>query len=340
MEELKFLLNNFIVHREKDRELYYSIRDNYEEFREFIEKKLKYKMIIRPNFMKLEKLPGTPHISMGVRAFEKTLDYNIFLDILYFLDRRENGAQFLFTELKESIKLDWVKKSNWIALKRVLDFALEIPIIKSLDRIKGVDEEEEILLESLGNSRYIIVSDYIQNIKNEEELEAKVYRDLVMKSAVYSENIEVYEYCKRHREEIEYKLEKFLGWKLQIHKNFILPVVSENRIISNKFPSRSELSKIILQFNSLLRDKICNGILEKDREDRVEIQREDLENLLSELKEKNIENWTKLYREKKNSNIMEEMIKEMSFFDFIKIREDYIRFYPLCGKVVGEYGKK
>lgn len=340
MEELKFLLNNFLVDRDKNRDIYFAIRDNYDQFKKFIEECLKYRIIVRADFIKLEKFPGTPHLSMGIRDFETILDYNIFLDILYFLDSRESGAQFLFSELRESIKLDWMKRSNWIALKRVLGVVLEIPIMREIDRSKNGEEEEEILLESLGNSRYIISSDYMGNLKDEIDLETKVYRDLVMKSAVYSRDLEVYEYCKRHRETIQKNLEKFLGWNLQLHKNFILPVLTEKAIVLNNFPTRSELSKIVLQFNKMIREKVTVGKFIRDKEDVIYLTMEEFESLIEEIKEKNGDNWTKLYREKKISSIGKELIEEMSFFNFIELDGEYIRCYPLCGKIVGEYGER
>ncbi|MEL7596757.1 MAG: DUF2398 family protein, partial [Clostridiaceae bacterium] len=53
MKELLALLENYIILRENNRELYYSIKDRYEELKDFLVEKLGYNIIINEDFVKL-----------------------------------------------------------------------------------------------------------------------------------------------------------------------------------------------------------------------------------------------------------------------------------------------
>lgn len=339
METLKELLNNYIIYKEHDEEKFYRIKDSYFHYKKFIEENLKYRLIQRPDFLKLEKLPGTPHSSMGIQEFTSLQDYVIFLKLLYFLDNREKGNQFLFSDLKNSMGINWLEGKNRMSLTRVLKFALEIPIIRQIE-LQEEGEEREALLESLGNSRYLISSSYVHGYSEEIDLKTKVYRDLVMNNVSYSDQEDVYEYCKIHREEIDRDLNEFLNWNLQIHKNMVLPVIGEVSNIFKSFPGKADEDRICLQFNSLIRQKILEEKFKLALDDTLTLKSYEVDELIEELRDKNQERWTKLSREKKNQNLKKDILEVLEFFSFIKKKENEIKIYPLCGKLVGEYGEE
>ncbi len=340
MDKLKYLLNNYMVYKNRDEEIFYEIKDNCHNYKEFLEDYLKYKLISRPDFLKLEKMPGTNHFSMGIQCFTSVLDYVIFFKLLYFLDNLEKGNQFLFSQLKDSINLNWLDGKNRLSLIRVLKFALDIPIIKELEKIEGNIEEREMLLENLGNSRYIIPSSYSHEKSEEIDLKTKVYRDLVMNNVIYSDCEKEYEYCKKYKDEIEDTLNKHLNWGIQIHKNMVLSVVNDTSGLFKSFPGKSDDDKISLQFNKLIRDKILNGEFIPKADDTLILNHYELDQLIEELRNKNEKKWTKLSRDKKNENLKKDILKILEFFSFIKNEDDKIKIYPLCGKVVGEYGEE
>ena len=57
-EDFKFLLNKFIVVKDYDREKYYKIKKNQVSIRDFVSKNLGSNLIIKENFIKLEKIPS------------------------------------------------------------------------------------------------------------------------------------------------------------------------------------------------------------------------------------------------------------------------------------------
>lgn len=340
MEKLKYLLNNYIVYKSSDEDMFYSIKENSSIYKKFIDEYLKYKLIVRSDFLKLEKIPGKQHFSMGIKSFTSTLDYVVFLKLLYFLDNAEKGKQFLFSDLKDSINLNWLEGKNRISLTRVLKYAIEIPLIKVIDKAESDLEEKEMLLESCGISRYLITSIYKEDEKDIIDLKTKVYRDLVMNNTIYSEQQEEYEYCKEHKDEIDTILEKYLNWNIQIHKNMVVTVVNDNLNIFNGFPGRSDDDKICLQFNALIREKIALGLFEVDAEEILFLKEFQIDTLIGELREKNETKWTKLSREKKNEHIKKDIFKILEFFNFIsRIDESTVKIYPLSGKIVGEYNE-
>ena len=73
------LLENYIILKEKDRELYYDIIDNVDKYREFINDNLSYNLIIKEDFIKLEKIPSIPKNWMGIKSFNNKKEYIFFL---------------------------------------------------------------------------------------------------------------------------------------------------------------------------------------------------------------------------------------------------------------------
>lgn len=339
MDRLKYLLNNYIVYKSKDEDIFYSIKDNYLEYKEFVEEYLKYKLVRRPDFLKLEKEPGRNSFSYGIQDFKSIQDYTIFLKILYYLDTREKGSQFLFSELKNSIDLNWLDGKNRMSLTRVLRYSLLIPIIKEIDSSDEYGIETELLLESTGLSRYVILSNYSEDDRDEIDLRTRVYRDLVMNSVIYSESEAEYEYCKKYQEDINESLNEFLGWSIQIHKNMVVTVVNDVSGLYKSFPARDDLDKICLQFNSLIREKILSKEFNLKQDDTLVLDNYLIDSLMEELQIKNEMKWTKLSRDKKLQNLKIEVLERLEFFKFLKIEENTIKIYPLCGKMVGEYGE-
>ena len=64
------LLENFIILKSKERDKYYDIKDNIYENMSFIKDKLGYDLIIKEDFIKLEKITSEPNYFMGITGFD------------------------------------------------------------------------------------------------------------------------------------------------------------------------------------------------------------------------------------------------------------------------------
>ena len=73
------LLENYLILKERDKELYYDIKDNIDKYKSFIYDNLAYDIIIKDDFIKLEKIPGIPEEWMGISEFTEIKEYIFFI---------------------------------------------------------------------------------------------------------------------------------------------------------------------------------------------------------------------------------------------------------------------
>ena len=113
------LLENYIILKDNDKELYYDIKDNINDYMNMIKEYLSYKLIIKDNFIKLEKVPANPQGFMGIKEFDSIKEYVFFMILLIFLEDKNNEEQFILSNLTEYIKqnyseekIDWTKQKN------------------------------------------------------------------------------------------------------------------------------------------------------------------------------------------------------------------------------------
>ncbi|MEO2605131.1 DUF2398 family protein, partial [Clostridium butyricum] len=164
MEELKMLLKNNIILREDKKEMYYKIKDGYKEFKNFITENLGYNLIIRSDFIRLEKLPGKSESFMGIEEFQNNIEYTMLMLILVFLEDKSKDDQFLLSHITESlssndidIKFDWTDYSTRRSLIKVLKFSVKNSLIRVTDGDEDSfisDTNREVLFESSGVSKY------------------------------------------------------------------------------------------------------------------------------------------------------------------------------------------
>src|SRR6056297_1315808 len=104
MKELEILLERYWISKEEDKELYYRIKDAYPEFKDFLQNKLGYRIIINPYIIKLEKIQGKPESWMGIEDFNDKLEYAFFCLLLIFLEDKGPEEQFILSQVTEFIE--------------------------------------------------------------------------------------------------------------------------------------------------------------------------------------------------------------------------------------------
>ena len=67
------LLENYLILKERDKDLYYDVKDNIDKYKSFIYDNLAYDIIIKDDFIKLEKIPGIPEEWMGINEFTTSM---------------------------------------------------------------------------------------------------------------------------------------------------------------------------------------------------------------------------------------------------------------------------
>ena len=164
MEAVRTLMERYWVLKE-DRELYNSTKREIGRFRRFLTEQLGWNLISNERILKLEKIPAHAESFMGITEFSEIRDYCIFCGILIFLEDREEGEQFLLSELvsmleaqlQETMEIDWTLFTQRKSLVRALKFSEKMGLLQvydgSSDQVAG-GIEHEVLYENTGLSRY------------------------------------------------------------------------------------------------------------------------------------------------------------------------------------------
>lgn len=368
MENLKKLLVSFYISKEYDRESYYAVKDNIKDFSSFLKDKLGYNVIIRGDFLKLEKIPGIPESFMGIDDFTESREYVFLMLLLMFLEDKAKEEQFLLSHITEFIcsnpigdKADWTNYYTRRSLIKVLRFVVKNRIIKITDGNEesfAKDSTKEVLFESIGISKYMVKvfnnnideNTTLENILKDENFNTeadkgvlrkyRAYRRLLLSPIVYRNDgpVEDYEYIKTYRNAIESDFEKYLGLNLHVHRNGALLVPDENKFQEvETFPNNKGISDLALHvityLNKIIRynkDKLTN-------EDLYFMDKEEFENLLNKVQNEKKSGLSKEYRDMQFGKMCYEVIEYMKRLKFIEEKEDKIIIYPLCGKLQGDY---
>jgi uncharacterized protein (TIGR02678 family) len=367
MEYLKALLSNYIIFKDAEKELYYSIKDNYKSFKSFVTEKLGYELIIRGDFIKLEMIPGKSEAFMGIQDFDDPSQYVLLLLLLIFLEDKAKEEQFLLSHIIEFIssnsvgdRIEWTDYFTRKSLIKVLKFAIKNNFMRINDGNEdsfASEPAKEALFESTGISKYMIrnfnkdigeettVSDVLEEGDADEESEKgvlrryRVYRRLLLSPIVYRESgyEEDYDYIKNFRHIIEEDFRKNLGWNFQVHKNGALVVPPENDKGFEAFPNTKGISDVILHLTLEINKRIRGKRIELNTEDIAFIKKEEFEDLITYVKNEKSSGWSKEYREMSFGKLCYEVIDYMEKLSMVKEQGETVMLLPLCGKLQGDY---
>lgn len=359
------LLENFWIEKSKDRDLYYQTKRALNRDRRFFTERLGWKVLMTENVIKVEKIPYKSQTYMGIMDFTMPLDYALLACILIFLDEKENGQQFLLSELietvgivlKEKTNLDWTKlvyrKSLVRAIKLCEKYGMILVNEGTTDQLSN-NEKNEVLYENTGNSRYFAPTyEYelsnkssLWDFESQEEDETginriiRVYRRLITEPMVYWDQSDDSDalYIKNQRNSISDQLE-FLEAELHIHKNSAY-VVTESTLLGDSYPSEKMESEISLTICKELRIELQQHHVKRNNDDLVAVEKQFYKELLQRVKRQYEPFWNKTFREMSIDALEKVMLGYMSDWKLIRVEEGMVYFYPSAGKIVGEYSKE
>lgn len=368
MDAVRTLMENYWIHKEKDRDLYAKTRREAGEARRFFAEQLGWNLVNNERILKLEKIPARAESFMGITEFTEVRDYCIFCALLIFLEDKEDGEQFLLSELVAMIEaqlqgqmeVDWTMFTQRKSLVRVLKFAESRGLVAvydgSSDRVSG-GMEQEVLYENTGLSRYFAVnfgysiaefSSYrdFENAGN-GELETdrgyfriqRVYRQLAACPAMYWDRADDADalYLKNQRQWVGKYLDDYLGGRLEIHRNAAFFVLDEEDTFGECHPKESGAAEAVLSFCAFLRERIAGGRLAREENDCVTIPWELFERLLFECRAGCGAGWSKEFREMSGEKLLEAVSSYMESWMLIRMRKDAVVLLPAAGKLTGKY---
>lgn len=369
MKPLEVLLSKRWILKNRDKELYYQLKDEIGKSRDFLTEKLGYQAIVTPNLIKLEKIPAYAQNWMGIQEFSDHLEYIFLCMILMFLEERDSGEQFVLSMLTEynqgNIKeeqIDWTIYNYRRHLVKVMKYCVKVGILEIDDGSEDnfmKSDEGEVLYQNTGASRYFMknfsrdISDYQkqEDFLKEEWIgmnedrgiirRQRVYRSLLMSPGIYlnDDTEEDFAYVRHYRGMIQEELDRFFDCELQVHKTSAFLVMGEDSNLGKSFPEENTLSDIVLLWCGLFRQKINDGDIEVPVGEDIVISTQQFVAISEECKRRYGNGWIKTYREMTMGEFCNKLKEYMIIMEMIKEIYDQIMIYPIVGKVEGCYPK-
>lgn len=369
MKPLEVLLSKRWILKNRDKELYYQLKDEIGKSRDFLTEKLGYQAIVTPNLIKLEKIPAYAQNWMGIQEFSDHLEYIFLCMILMFLEERDSGKQFVLSMLTEYIQgnikeeqIDWTIYNYRRHLVKVMKYCVKVGILEIDDGSEDnfmKSDEGEVLYQNTGASRYFMknfsrdISDYQkqEDFLKEEWIgmnedrgiirRQRVYRSLLMSPGIYlnDDTEEDFAYVRHYRGMIQEELDRFFDCELQVHKTSAFLVMGEDSNLGKSFPEENTLSDIVLLWCGLFRQKINDGDIEVPVGEDIVISTQQFVAISEECKRRYGNGWIKTYREMTMGEFCNKLKEYMIIMEMIKEIYDQIMIYPIVGKVEGCYPK-
>lgn len=369
MKALEVLLSKRWILKSRDRELYYSVRDELPKFKSFLIEKLGFQVVVNSYLIKLEKIPAVAENWMGIKEFSDKMEYVIFMTVLMFLEEKDMGEQFVLSELTEYIQttvevetIDWTVYRSRKYLVKVMKYLVSEGILELND---GSEEDfakdgiSEVLYENTGVSRHF-VRNFTRDISNFKEVadfeegdfidtdedrgivrRQRVYRKLLLSAGLYrNENTEEdFNYIRNFRGIIANDFEGLFDCNLHIHKSSAYLVINEGSRLGRAFPEESTLSDIVLLVNDLILNRIGENKLTPAVDESIVLSLESFNELIEETKRLYGNGFAKTYRDMTTKEICSVVTEYMLELGFIEYIGNDVKINPIVGKVAGRYPK-
>lgn len=369
MSPLEELLHRRWILKEQDVELYYRIKDALKEIRKALQDKFGYVIIVTPNLIKLEKIPGKAEPWMGIQDFQSAREYQMFCYLLMFLEDKEREEQFVLSSLTEYLQLqfsegiiDWTDYSTRRQLIRVIKYSVQIQLMKLTDGNEDrfvVDQATEVLYENSGTSRYVLrnfmrdVMEYKTpaDFEQSEWLEMaedrgivrrqRVYRRLLLSPGIYrNEQDDDFLYIRNYRNQIQNDFQSFFPCELHLHKSSAYLNLYEDCTMGKIFPFNNTLSDLILLVNNEIKRREKKGQLKTEQQEQIYIEEAEFFFIVKKLIRDKLKYLPKKYQEAGEEQVAKDVIKQMVLYGFLEEKQGVFCIYPICGKVNGDYGEE
>lgn len=368
MNEVRTLFEHFWICKDSNKEEYYKVKRDIPSFQRFVREQLGWKLIHTENLLKLEKIPAHAECFMGIQEFSEILDYCILCVILMYLEDKEEGEQFLLSELidyvetklKGEVLIDWTSFSQRKSLVRVLQYMEKIQMLRVYEGSSeafGLEQGQEVLYENTGYSKYFATSFPMDITEFEtwedfekqrfEEIQEdrgaarinRVYRQLAVCPVMYWEGNEDADslYLKNQRQWVSRYLEENLGGKLDIHKNAAFFMLEEDDCYGKVHPRDAMLPEIVLLVCTHIQQILREGELIKQDNETITIPKQQFSELILSCRKKWSSGWSKEYREMDEGKLADTVINYMKDWMFIRESNGMIIILPAVGKQAGFY---
>jgi uncharacterized protein (TIGR02678 family) len=366
------LLNRPWVAKEDDADLYFTIKDHYEELRDWLMDKAGFPLIVTRTIAKLDKTPVKAYPWMGFVEFREKRDYVFFTYGLWYLEGKTELDQFLLSDIVEEIReqlvadgmeADWANYYDRQAMARALKKLRSLGVLHNVDGDESSwaqDAERNALYECSPNARYVLrrFPRDLTGCSQLEDLEDpipyastqdgqsmrrrhRVYRRLLLEPVVADRqwDEEDLNYVLWQRRAVIDQLEKMLGWVGRRYREGLLFFHPELTAESELFPTLSAASDLALLAAGEIRKRISeeNGLHAEDH-GMVRLTRSELEAIFYQLQERHKAFWSKELREFSSQELAELCMKHLAEWGLGEHEgESSFLVSPILGRWQAEY---
>lgn len=368
MNEIRTLLSQYWICKDSEKETYYKVKRDIPVFQRFIREQLGWKLIHTEHLLKLEKIPAHAESFMGIREYSDIRDYCILCAVLIYLEDKEEQEQFLLselidfveTQLKSYMEIDWTSFSQRKSLVRVLQYMEKLQMLRVYEGSSeafGQEAGQEVLYENTGYSKYFATSFSvdISSYTSWEDFEKvqleeltgdrghirvnRVYRQLAAAPVLYWKNNEDADslYLKNQRQWVTKYMEENLGGRLDLHKNMACWMLEEDDCYGKVHPRDAMLPEIVLLICTEIRNKLNQQKLRREEDECIYISTQEFEDIVYDCHEKWKGAWSKEYREMNRDRLVNSVMSYMTVWMMLRKQENRICILPAAGKVTGFY---
>ena len=367
------LLNRPWVAKSEDPELYFAVKDYYEELRDWFMDKAGFPLLMTRSIAKLDKAPVKAFPWMGFPEFREPRDYVFFTYGLWYLESKTELDQFLLSDIVEDIRdqmagegldADWTIYHHRLSMARALKKLKSLGVLHAVDGDEGdwaQNREKNALFECSPNTRYVLrrfprdltsysrmedLSDPIPYADTQDgqsmRRRHRVYRRLLLEPAVPDAewDEEDLNYVLWQRRAIMDQLGKTFGWEGRRYREGLLFFHPELTGESALFPTMSGVSDIALLVAGELRRQLYEEGSGRYTEDQgsIRITRAEMETILYKLHLRHKDYWSKEFRESSSQELAELCLTHLEDWGLGR-REDTTHFLisPVLGRWNAEY---
>jgi len=373
---LHALLNRPWIAKAEEPELYYTVKDHYDEFRDWFLDKTGMPLLLTRTLVKLDKTPVKAYPWMGFSEFREPRDYVFFTYGLWYLEGKTELDQFLLSDIVEEVRsglaaaglegvaADWSVYSHRLSMVRALKKLRGLGVLHAVDGEEGdwaADGKSNVLFECSPHARYVLrrfprdltaygsmeeLSDPVPYADTQDgqstRVRHRVFRRLLLEPVVLdSDWDEELNYVLWQRRAILDQLEGTLGWEGRRYKEGLLFFTPDLTAEADLFPTLSGVSDLALLVAGVLRRRLNeeDGGIAREANGTIRVTRAELDGVLMELQREHGAYWSKEMREASSQGLTELVLNHLTDWGLGEW-EDSAHFLirPALGRWQAKYG--
>jgi uncharacterized protein (TIGR02678 family) len=364
---IEALMENFIVERRRDTELFRHILNSEKTIRRFVTESFGYQLKLDSDQAKLEKIPYYSREWMGIKEFRDELDYMFLMSILAYLEKKQPEEGFLLSDIVEEVKqflsdiqsVDWKKRTDRRSFVTAIQFANELNLIYAKDgEIESFEESEEgeVLYFTTSLIRYMFrnfsrpieqlesLGDFIVDGLDGGNPRHTLMRKLYFEPVVFINELSMFERnylsVQKNYENIKLDIENYTGFELERSLECIYLVKKERYRHLQQHPHYNNESYMVTQVAKELAERL--SVMKEKPSTLLLLSNQEFEDVLRETKRKNELAWSNGWRQASFASYKDMVIRyttEWKLAEYNDVTWD-ITIYPTFIRTLGEYNEE